>query len=643
MVLLSAAAATMSAWYGPFTYQLPITTQGNPFDPAVNDVRVYFKPKSGKPLERLAYFSHGKWLTKVYLPSSGPFDVSISVNGDIKQVPQNFGVKGEAIQDPMVRRDGKFFKVQGQPFWPIGINTAWNGGPNRQVPSYFRTMNRSGMNWARVWACHWDNRNPYWLEKPPHPQDNTMSELALDRWDDVIEAAEREDIKFQLVLFHHGQFSTDVNPNWGEHPWNVKNGGFLANAADFFTDPEAKRRTKMMLRYFVARYSASPSIMAWELFNEVQFVERVRKQNDWATVGKWHDEMAKYIRSIDPYKHLITTSSELEKPIWKEMDYMQGHGYPPSVSGMLLGTENKWGKPMFFGEIGPGGAGEGNATRDAQRAGIWAGFFAGHSGAGQYWFWDQMNPAGYDEYKFSTDILKTLPTPRSFKKQKVGVKVETGADLVFTPGRGWEPSAQTTFNLPQDASPASSGKLSAYIQGVNNRAMQPKPLTFKFTASKPGALKIRATEVSGGADAHLTVTVNKQVVLDRDFKKGTRLTGPDSTLTIPFVSGRNEIVINNTGTDWVNLNRYTFSEIAPLATVMGAKSGNTVVVHAKALSENTPIQLMGTGLANGLVNIALYDLDTKRKQTLTRMIEGGRITLALPSKEQIIVLTQSQD
>ncbi|HLO97542.1 MAG TPA: hypothetical protein VK171_03005, partial [Fimbriimonas sp.] len=404
---------------------------------------------------------------------------------------------------------------------------------------------------------------------------------------------------------------------------------------------EAKRRTKMMLRYFVARFGYSHSIMAWELFNEVQFVEKIRKGGDWATVGKWHDEMGRYIKSIDPYKHLVTTSSELEKPIWKEMDYMQGHGYPPSVSGMLMGTENKWGKPMFFGEIGPGGQADANATRDAQRSGIWAAFFAGHSAAGQYWFWDQMTGAGYDEYEFSTDILATLPAVRTFKKQKVAVKVDTGADLVFTPGRGWEPSAKTSFTLPQDAGPASSGKLSAYIQGVNNRAMMPKPLTFKFTSTTPGALKIRASEVSGGGDAHLTITVNKQVVLDREFKKGSRLTGPDGTLTVPFPVGKNEIVINNSGEDWINLSRYTFSGIAPLASAVGAKSGGTVVVHATAIRENTPVQLTGTGLSSGQVTIQVYDLDSRRRTELNRTIEGGRITLNLPSKEQVIVLSQN--
>ncbi len=41
------------------------------------------------------------------------------------------------------------------------------------------------------------------------------------------------------MLFHHGPYSTTTDSNWHEHPWNVANGGFLADPTDFFVDPEA--------------------------------------------------------------------------------------------------------------------------------------------------------------------------------------------------------------------------------------------------------------------------------------------------------------------------------------------------------------------------------------------------------------------
>jgi len=51
-------------------------------------------------------------------------------------------------------------------------------------------------------------------------------------------------VRFQLVLFHHGPWSSRVNSNWGENPWNVKNGGFLAKPDDFFTNQRPSRSAK---------------------------------------------------------------------------------------------------------------------------------------------------------------------------------------------------------------------------------------------------------------------------------------------------------------------------------------------------------------------------------------------------------------
>ena len=83
-------------------------------------------------------------------------------------------------------------------------------------------------------------------------------------------------------------------------------------------------------------------MLAWELFNEVQFVG-----SDSANPGNsaqvrddivaWHAEMAAYLRSIDPYDHLITTSSDIDsslKDIWADpnIDLVQVHDYDPALT-----------------------------------------------------------------------------------------------------------------------------------------------------------------------------------------------------------------------------------------------------------------------------------------------------------------------
>lgn len=635
MVLLPLALAAAPALFGPIDVILPITTSGNPFDPAVNDVRVSFKSKGGKTSERLAFFTHNKWQVKGYLPEPGTYTANITVNGKLagKLLPITVANKKPSN---MIQTDGKWFKKSnGDPYWPVGIDVAWGSGPTKPVESYFPQMKKSGMNWSRVWACHWDDRNPYWMTNTLNPKDNWMSEVALDRWDKVIKGAETNGIHFQFVMFHHGQFSSSVNPNWQDHPWNTKNGGFLKSASDFFSDPEAKRRTKMLIRYFVARYGYSTSIMAWELFNEVQFVDRVREKQDWATVGKWHDEMAQYIKSIDTNKHLVTTSSELDKPIWAHADFLQGHGYPASVAGMLQGTPNNGPKPMFYGEIGPGGNGP-DEGKTARREGFWSALFAGHSGAGQYWYWDQMNEQAWKEYAFFNKIMSILPPARTFKFQDVKLRVPSGGDLEFRPGRGWADSSMTTFNLPADAAAVKSGQLSSYIQGDANRKMQPKPLTFVFDATVPGKLNIHANDVST-TGAKLEISVNGTAVLTKEFPGGKKPTGDDANLSIPFAAGHNEIVINNIGADWVNLNKFVVTGIAPLASIQAIRSGNWVLVYVHTLQPHVEIEMTNFGTKSEVIAPTMWEIGalTKSQHDLTR--KDGWVGCVPPGRDTILM------
>ena len=637
MVFLPLLLAAAPAMFGPIDLTLPITTTGNPFDPAVNDVKVSFKSKSGKTSERIAFFSRNKWQVKGYLPEPGTYTANVTING--KPSVKLLAVTVANKKPEMIQTDGKWFKkASGAPYWPVGINVAWGSGPTKQVPSYFPLMKKAGMNWSRVWGCHWDDRNPYWMTNSLNPKDGWMSEVALDRWDTVVKAAETNGIHFQFVLFHHGMFSSSVNPNWLDHPWNAKNGGFLKSASDFFSDPEAKRRTKMLLRYYVARFGYSTSIMAWELFNEVQFVDRIREKQDWTTVGKWHDEMAQYLRSIDTNKHLITTSSELDKPIWAQTDYLQGHGYPASVAGLLAATPNGGTKPMFYGEVGPGDGDQNNpeAAKTARREAFWSALFAGHAGAGQYWYWDKMDDAAFKEYAFFNKIMKILPPARTFKHQDVKLRVPLGGDLTIRPGRGWQESSITTFNLPDDSAATKIGQLSSFIQGDANRKMQPKPLTFVFEAPTAGKLFFHVADVSSGG-AKIEVSVNGTIALSRDFPGGKKPADAEATVEVPFAAGKNEIVINNVGADWVNLDRYTITGIAPLASIKAIRSGIWVLVWVHTLKPHVMIELSNFGTKSEVIAPTMWEIgaltksqhDLERKDGWCGCVPPGRDTILM--------------
>ena len=88
---------------------------------------------------------------------------------------------------------------------------------------------------------------------------------------------------------------------------------------------EAEFAPWQRLRYIVGRWSSFTSVAFWEFFNEQSF--------SLANIPpEWTLEMARYLKSIDPYKHLVTTSfwNDAQRAVWEspDIDLTQLHLYP---------------------------------------------------------------------------------------------------------------------------------------------------------------------------------------------------------------------------------------------------------------------------------------------------------------------------
>ena len=148
--------------------------------------------------------------------------------------------------------------------------------------------------------------------------------------DHVLAKAERRGIFVMLCLDYHGIF--EIKPDywggnnfWTRHPYNATNGGPCQVQNDFFTNAEARKLYEKRLRYLVARWSAFPSILAWEFFNEIDNEYAYLKHAD---VVSWHRDMGRRLRAVDPYRHLISSSftGGSERPdlyALPEMDFSQ--------------------------------------------------------------------------------------------------------------------------------------------------------------------------------------------------------------------------------------------------------------------------------------------------------------------------------
>src|ERR1051326_54689 len=353
-----------------FVFRLP-PDQRNPFS---RDLWADVVLPSQKSVHLPVFFyGKGQFAVRARAAEAGEYTLRgvTEKNGDVVE-SLSFAVTGESkllvkapASLPQVMsyrgRPARFLFGDGEPFTPIGANVPWATGPDR-VKFYEHAISEfshEGLNWMRIWTAHWGGLNLDWLagDAGPSPHPGTLDLRVAANWDKIIETAEDKGVYLQLVLQHHGQYSTTVNSNWAANPWNAANpGGFLKSPADFFSSPAAIGLTESKYRYIVARWGYSPAILAWELFNEVHWTDPIHLAHDETAVAAWHASMATYIRRIDPYTHLVTTSTDnLASPLYEKIDYYQPHLYAANmlaVPRQFSIAPEKLDRPIFYGEVG---------------------------------------------------------------------------------------------------------------------------------------------------------------------------------------------------------------------------------------------------------------------------------------------------
>ncbi len=599
------------------SFALEIGTS-DPFDPEKTDVQAQIVGPGRRTVRIPAFFDGAKTWRVRYTPLSpgtyrlGAITLNGAPSGATGMAPREWRVGGTP-QAGFLRIDKKnprrFAFDNGTRFYPLGHDVAWKNSSDPTVPAMFTRMGAAGENWSRVWMNHWDDKNLDW---PSSYTSVKFGELNLDvarKWDGIIEAAEKSGIYFQPVFQHHGQVSTRTDPNWDMNPYNAARGGFLQTPQEFFTNAQAKTLTKRKLRYSVARWGYSPSIMAWELWNEVQFADTAR-DGQWDVISGWHDEMAAYLRAQDVNKHLVTTSSEIPVQVYRSMDYFQHHDYPQDIIATARNPQNleaqAIAKPNFGAE-----AGMGDVQPYGMHALLWASIMSNQSGASQPWFWDVI--ARQDLYSVFTPVQKFLTMTQiarrdNFKKIEPPVASSTLADLILRPRRGNGASDQFEFVIGSEGAPANFSGLTAFFPGQNTPVpprrgggggaapaapaaqgaapakMTPHALVFKVNYPQANQMTINAGRVSPGG-ARLKVSVDSQVVADQDLAPsplaapgagagagagaggGANVNGPAIVVQIP--AGAHSITLENTGQDGVTIRDFTFANTIKALTAYG--------------------------------------------------------------------------
>lgn len=634
--------------------QVPAQVTGNPYEPAENNAEVIFRVGTREE-RRLAFYDGKGWTARTLVSAGTKVSGQLMVNGKAvggsipaRHLGNDLPVGGMVKVDP--KAPTRFVLSSGEPFLPFGTNTSWANEAVPDLSAYFAKLAAHGGNWGRVWANHWDGKNPYMQPDGTGPKLGWMIPEALAKWDDVVKGAESNGIRFQFVLFHHGLFSTDVNPNWDMHPWNAANGGFLKTPTEFFTNATAKRLTRNWLRYAVARWGHSSSIFCWELFNEVEWVEPARKGN-WKLISDWHGEMADYIRSIDPYKRMVSTSSHMDHPeLWEKMDFISPHGYPPSVLGMVSGMVKDPKKPQFFGEFG-GNEYVKEAEAKIVRDGIWASLLRGHSGVASYWYWDRMEEAKiWPEMKAASEAIAKGRFALRGKgvAQPVTVSTKGRTDLEIRPGVGWGKTTKFRFALPEEATGEHLGKLSAYFNNPNggNAALFAEPLRLSFTLAAPGSLLIDVAEIAaaGAAVKVSAMRGGREVTLAEKSWPGKQENPGDVSLQLP--AGKHEIIVTSTGADWFRVARISIPGLSPTVFGMAFRDGDFTALRLRgeskvAKGDSATISL--PGLPDGDFKVEVLNFDTKAWSKKEMSVKSGRFSspFVMPGEDVVLLMTRS--
>ncbi len=385
--------------------------------------------KRDVPWERFRDAAAGRWCLRFSPDRPGIWSwsftmsvadrVSTTAGGEVlAEEPADVRGRGPVVRSANGRG---FATADGAPFIPIGINCGWPTEAGSAVyERWLTSLATVGANASRLWLVHYyGGTSLEWTASgvnDGYRGIGAYSHESAERLDRIFAAAERRGIKVMLCLYTFGDFAWD----WPSNPMSIAGGGWLERPMDFFTDAKARTATHNLMRYLVARYGASPSLWAWELWNEVDTIEGFDDQACTA----WHREMARVLKDLDAHRHLVTTDYRFTPPIsacgayaLPEIDFIQLHTYWPTIPDAFQ-LEHKrlatYGKPIVIGEYGlhvyPESL-EADPIGMHVHDGLWAGVFAGSCGGGMAWWWDKYVDAR-DLWGHCTGIARFLADER---------------------------------------------------------------------------------------------------------------------------------------------------------------------------------------------------------------------------------------
>ena len=438
----------------------------NPYDPEVIDVFAEFTAPDGKTFKVNGFYFEGYafqqkngyevasasrnngWRVRFTPNQEGKWSFSLhaidrkgkTTLSTIDKYPTTFECRSVDIALGFIRKANTRYlkrevmqngKSKYQTFFPIGPNVAWYDYKGSSTYpkgiydyNYYIDEMAGSANFMRIWLTRYQYLSLYGPEftqmngkKATVYFDSTLNQKDAAELDHIIAYAAKNGITVMPCIFTYGDFGNmhQSSSRWENNPYNTVLG--LKSPTLFFTDKEAKRIARNLIRYIVARWGYATNIVCWELWNEVNNIptDDLPEASFHDNIVKWHGEMSDYVRSIDPFDHLVSTSlgtfSEKDYiggALYKNLDIVQYHNYgniqkAKSKEQRTRQLFEKFAtyrplypdKPVFCGEFG---FGQSNPPiyQDKDPFGFdthncaWASLFSGTMGAASFWFWNYL-------------------------------------------------------------------------------------------------------------------------------------------------------------------------------------------------------------------------------------------------------------
>lgn len=482
----------------------------------------------------------------------------------------------------------------GEQYIPIGENICWhNDNPYQDYKTWLDSLSNNGGNFFRLWHAHW-GLGIEWKDNWEGYQGLLQYQQEHCRYQDwLFEYCRDKGIYVMLCLQHHGPVSTQVNPNWDDNPYNAANGGPCQTTAEFFSNEEAIRITKNRFRYILARWGYSQSIMAWELFNEVEWTDDYDAiQQD---VLLWHAEMAAFIKATDPYQHLVTTSfakEENDPLIWgiTDIDFTQTHHYLGAANLERVLAEGihryleDYGKPTLTGEFG-NGLSNNLEVADPDgihiHNGIWGSLMAGGLGTAMSWWWDiYLHPQDlYYHFSPIRRVVDRIPfVEKNMAPASLSISGNAG-DLALTPTGDWAVIGIDSVEISAEGTISPTNPdLAIYLYGsqVNTDFRSPPVFTVDFPTAGEFTVRTASTKSTG---ARIAIWVDGSQVLNESADT-------NESYTVNLSAGSHHIRVDNPGLDWITISSYTFSGLGTTTDLYALVSEDGDVAAGWILNNN---------------------------------------------------------